>query len=427
VSFDLLDLEQQRKCFHYTKLQPLWAADNHRKGKRAQRSIKDVNLTHKISLDATFKQRHYFARAAGTSRFVYNHALAEWNRQYSAGGRPTANALKLQFNATYKELWPWIEDVHRDCHSQPFADLGKAFGNFFKGLAKRPVFKKRGKSRASFYVANDKFSVRGNTVRLPVIGKVKMREALRFTGKINSARVVEECGQWFICISVDVGEFSKPRTGDSVVGVDVGVKVLATLDTGEQIENPRPLKKAQKRLRRANRKLARRVKGSANRNKQRQVVARIHRRIRNIRHDVLHKFTSRLAKNHGTVVIEDLNVKGMVKNHCLAQAISDAGFGMFRQFLGYKVVIHGTRIVVADRFYPSSKMCSRCGRVKSELSLSERVFICECGNVIDRDWNAALNLKQLGAASPEVTPVESSWGDSEAGTTPRADSRLLTR
>jgi putative transposase len=377
-----------------------------------------VNLTHKIALDLTCQQTAYCRRAAGTHRFVFNWALAEWNRQYAAGGQPNGRTLKKEFNAVYPVQFPWIAAVHRDCHSQPFADLQKAFHNFFKGLADRPVFKRKNKDRPTFYVANDKFTVTGKTVCLPIIGVVRMREGLRFTGKINSARVVEECGRWFLCVCVDLGEVSKPRTGDGITGVDLGIAALATLSTGEHIENPKPLRKAQNRLRRAHRKLSRRQKGSQNRSKQRRVVAKNHRRIRNIRHDVLHKLTTRLCRENQAVVIEDLNVSGMVKNRRLAQAISDASFGSFRQFLTYKAKLYGNRLVVAGRFYPSSKTCSACGQVKAELLLSARVFSCSCGLRLDRDVNAARNLERLGRATPEGTPVEMPRGVVEAGTKP---------
>lgn len=377
-----------------------------------------MNLTHKIGLDPTCKQRRYFTRAAGTHRFTYNWSLSRWNELYAAGGKPNGNTLKKEFNATYHDSFPWVEQVHRDCHSQPFADLQTAFENFFAGLAARPTFKKKGKDRPSFYVANDKFSLSGKIVRLPRIGKVRLREQLRFVGKINGARVIEDCGRWFLCVSVDVGELRKERTGDGIVGVDLGVKTLATISTGEAVENPRPLRKAQRRLCRANRKMSRRVKGSRNRDKQRLVVAKIHRRIRNIRHDTIHQLTSRLCKNHATVVIEDLNVNGMLKNHNLAQSISDAGFRMFRTMLNYKSVLYETRVVAADRFFPSSKTCSSCGLVKAELALDERTFQCACGLRLDRDFNAALNLRNLAVANGEVTPVEKSTDLDEAGTNP---------
>jgi putative transposase len=387
-----------------------------------------VNLTHKIALDPTVKQRLYFARAAGTHRFVFNWALAEWNRQYEAGKQPNANGLKKQFNVIYPVLFPWIAEVHRDCHSQPFTDLQTAFGNFFKGLADRPIFKRKNKDRLSFYVANDKLTVTDKTVRLPVISMIRMREPLRFTGKIESARVVEECGQWFICISVDRGQMTKPRTGNGVVGVDLGIKTLATLSTAEQVENPKPLRKAQKRLRRAQRKFARCEKGSKNQRKLRRVVAKIHRRVHNLRHDVLHKLTSRLCKNHAIVAIEDLNVSGMVKNHRLAQAISDASFGSFRIFLTYKAKLYGNRIVVADRFFPSSKTCSACAAVKTELALDERIFHCAvCGLRIDRDHNAARNLEKLAWASREVTPTDDATKCRRRRNYTGANSRRLTK
>jgi len=378
-----------------------------------------MHLSHKIALDPTCKQREYFTRAAGTARFVWNWGLARWNEVYAAGGKPNGMSLKKEFNASYPDAFPWVAEVHRDCHSQPFADLQVAWSRFFNGLADKPTFKKKNKSRPSFYVANDYMRFDGKRVRLPRIGWVRTRESLRFTGKINSARCVEEAGRWFLCVSVDVGEVRKERTGDGIIGVDLGIKTLATLSTGEQVENPRPLRKAQERLRRAQRKMSRRVKGSNNRNKQRRAVAKIHHRIRNIRHDVLHKLTTRLAKNHGTIVIENLNVSGMIKNHRLAQAIGDASFGMFRKLLTYKAKLYGTRIVVADRFFPSSKTCHSCGLVKDELSLGERIFRCPCGLQIDRDLNAARNLERLATVCGEVTPAEMPTGVSEAGTTTR--------
>jgi putative transposase len=217
---------------------------------------------------------------------------------------------------------------------------------------------------------------------------------------------------------VDVGELKKPRTGNGVVGVDLGIKTLVTLSDGRTVANPKPLRRAQRRLARAQRRLSRRVKGSNNRKKQRLVVAKIHSRVRNIRHDVLHKVTTSLCRENQAVVIEDLTPSNMVKNHCLAKAISDASFGLFRQLLTYKAQLYGTRLIVADRFYPSSKTCSACGRVKGVLTLNERMYHCVCGLSLDRDLNAARNLVQLATACGEVTPVELSSDGVETGTKP---------
>ena len=386
-----------------------------------------MNLTHKIALDPTHQQRGYFARAAGTHRFVWNLALEEWNCQYASGGKPSGQKLKAAFNADKYDRYPWLKDIHRDAHAQPFADLQAAFGNFFAGRADKPAFKRKGEHDA-FYVANDKLSLSSTHVRLPKVGKVRIREPLRFAGKIASTRVVREADRWFLCVSVDLGEYHKERTGNGVVGVDLGLTIMATLSTGEKVQNPRPLQKAQERLARAQRKVSRRVKGSLNRHKQKKRVARIHQCVKNIRHDGLHKLTTRCCHENQVVAIEDLNVSGMVQNHRLARSISDVGFREFRIMLGYKAKIYGTRLVVADRFFPSSKTCSACGCIKDTLSLAERVFECAaCGLRIDRDLNAALNLEQLGRASAEVTTTDMPGGVNEVVTTPRANSRRLTK
>ena len=190
--------------------------------------------------------------------------LAEWLRQYKAGLKPTALGLKKQFNAVKGDLFPWVYDSPRDANAQPFANLGKAFGRFFDGQARYPKFKKKGKSRDSFYIANDKFSVDGKTITLPRIGKVKMREALRFNGKVICATVSRTADRWLVSISVETDMPTVPCENQArTVGVDLGVKRLAILSDGTCVEGPRPLRFVLKRLRRLNRRLHRRVKGSA--------------------------------------------------------------------------------------------------------------------------------------------------------------------
>jgi len=377
-------------------------------------------LSHRIELDTTFSQRRYFAQAAGCARFVWNHALAEWNRQYESGEKPSGMNLKKQFNATKYELFPWMKDIHRDSHSQPFANLDKAFRFFFKGISKRPAFKKKGKCRDSFYVANDVFSVDGFRVRLPRIGWVRLTESLRFTGKIMGAVVSRTADRWFISIQVDVGDYSKPRCGNDVVGVDLGIKVAATMSTGEQLEGPKPLKSALKKLSHINRELSRRVKGSSNHKKTKLKLSKIHFRVSNIRKDWIHKLTSRLCHENQVVAIESLNVAGMVKNRRLARSVSDMGFGEFGRQMSYKSPIYGSQLVVADRWFPSSKKCSRCGHIKDKLTLSDRVYRCElCGLVIDRDYNSALNLRTLGlrayACGRLGNPGENNLNRAESG------------
>lgn len=402
-------------------------------------------LAHRIRLDPTPAQRDYFARAAGTARRVWNWALAEWQRQVAAGIRPNAMALKKQFNRIKyldpdwldSEDRPWLASIHRDAHAQPFANLAKAWSRYFeqrraKQPAYPPRFKKKGRCRDSFYVANDKFRLDGATVTLPKVGAVALREPLRWSGKIQGASVTRESDYWFLSIQVDVEEHDAclRRTGDGITGVDLGVTSAATLSTGEKIAGPRPLRVALRRLRirsrRQSRKLAAAritagIKGcipkgtrlpvSKNRTKGTKVLARLHARIANVRHDFTHKLTTRLCRENQAVVIEDLNVSGMLANHKLARAIGDVGFHEIRRQLQYKAARCGTLIVVADRWYPSSKICSGCGVRDGGLGLGERSWTCgACGAQHDRDVNAAINLQRLATgalAARKALPVAS--------------------
>ena len=386
-------------------------------------------LAHRIQLDPTVAQACYFARACGTARFVYNWALAEWNRLYAAGEKPNGRDLRRLFNSLKYEQFTWLKDIHRDAHAQPFANLQWAFKAWWRGDAERPTFKKKGKVRDSFYVANDKFTVDGFAVRLPMIGSVRTTEQLRFTGKIMSATVSREADHWFISIAVNVATPKRGAPSGEPVGVDLGLTTFATLSTGEKIEAPKPLKAALRRLRRACRWHSRKVKGSANRAKAAVRLAKIHHRIKNIRQDFIHKFTTRLAKTHGQIGIEDLNVKGLLKNHRLARAISDVAWNETRRQLEYKIVLYGSTLTTFDRFYPSSKACSHCGCVAGKMPLSCREWTCaECGTVHDRDGNAAQNLKPIPAACGESTSGESarSKGARRTGNYNGEDSLVLT-
>jgi putative transposase len=364
-------------------------------------------LAHKITLDPTSEQREFFQRAAGTARFTWNWALAEWQDRYQQGEKPTGHLLKKAFNALRREQLPWTYEVHRDATARPFADLQRAFSNFFQGRAAPPRFKKKGRCRDSFYVACDKFRIEGKTATLPKIGPVKLREALRFDGKILGATVSREADRWCISIQVEMTDYARERTAAGCVGVDLGINRLATLSTGEMIAGPKPLKQAQTQLRRANRRLHRRHSGSANRQKARRRVARLHARVAHIRTDALHKLTATLCRENQAISIEDLHVKGLMKNKRLARSISDMGWGECRRQLEYKAPLYRVQLHIIGRFAPSSKMCHRCKAVKKVLTLGDRLFMCDaCGHLDDRDINAAKNINQLGQAMPEVTPVE---------------------
>jgi putative transposase len=274
--------------------------------------------------------------------------------------------------------------------------LGKAWKAYLKGEVEgRPRFKKKGKCRDSFYVACDKFSCRGKTVRLPVIGQVKLREALRFTGKMQSATVSREADRWFIAMAVEIPQREVQPPSGEAVGIDLGLTTFAVLSNGPKVEAPKPLGKGLHKLRRLSRAHSRKRPGSHNRQKAALRLARCHRRMANIRRDFLHKFTTRISKNHAEIFVEDLNVKGMVQNRHLARAIHDVGWAEMRRQLEYKSLLHGSVVTVRDPFYPSSKICSQCGYVVEVLPLGVREWTClACQTRHDRDVNAAINLKQ---------------------------------
>lgn len=364
-------------------------------------------LGHSIALDATQKQKRYFAKAAGCDRFTWNLALEAWNNQYIAckkdesEEKPNGARLRKIFNEFKYEAFPWMSSIHRDAHAYPFIRLQGAFEAFFKNPKQtaHPVFYKKG-WKESFYVANDKLIVHGKQVRLPVVGWIRLREQLRFTGKIMGAVVFRRADRWFISIQVDVPDekAKRVRTGNGVIGVDLGIKYAVTLSTGEHIEAPKPLKKALKKLKRLGRKMSRQQKRGKNCKKTVSKIARIHKRIADVRKDFWHKVTTRICRENQAVGIETINVKGMIKNRKLARALSDVAIGMFAPMMSYKAPLYGTVLVKADRWEPSTKRCCKCGEIKPSMTLAERTYVCKnpvCDNVMDRDENAAHNLKNL--------------------------------
>lgn len=365
-------------------------------------------IAHKIALDLNNTQVTYCQQAAGTARFAYNWAWAEWNAQYqawkqdNAQQKPTETALRRQLNAIKREQFPWMLKITKNAPQMAIIQLGEAFKNFFSGRAKYPQFKKKGKSRDSFTLTNDQFSVEASRIRIPHLGWVRMRESLRFKGKILSATISRIAERWYVSISVETDDKSHLPQAENqgVAGVDLGIKALATLSTGEVIAGIKPLKRLMNRLKRLSRSLSRKIKSSANRNKAKEKIAKLHAKIRFIRQNTLHQLTTSLTRRFHTLGIEDLNVSGMVKNRKLSRAISDMGFFEFRRQLEYKAQMRGGVVVVADRWFPSSKTCSVCGDVQASLPLAVREWTCpSCQTHHDRDINAAINLANYAVSS----------------------------
>ncbi|MDY0073621.1 MAG: RNA-guided endonuclease TnpB family protein [Thauera sp.] len=364
-------------------------------------------MAHRIALDLNNVQATYMARAAGTARFAYNWALAEWQRQHEAWKldhsqpKPSQMSLRRQLNAIKREQFPWMLEVTKNAPQMAIIQLGNAFRNFFAGRARYPKFRKKG-VHDRFTLTNDQFSIDGCRLRIPNLGWVRMRESLRFAGKIMSATVSRVADRWFVSITVDTVDRSHlPQAkNQGAVGVDLGVTALAMLSTGETIDGPKPHKALLARLQRLSRSLSRKQKGSENRKKARAKLARLHARIAAIRGDARHQLTTNLTRRFHTIGIEDLNVRGMLRNRHLSHSISDMGFFELRRQLEYKAEMRGGQIVVADRFYPSSKTCSTCGHKLTKLPLSVRKWTCPvCKTCHDRDLNAAINLKNMAVSS----------------------------
>lgn len=378
-------------------------------------------LGHAIALNPTPAQAAAFRRACGVARFAWNWGLAEWKRMHEAGEKPSATKIKAKWNAARRTEFPWSLEVTKCASGQAIIDLGSAFANFFRDLKKAkgsrrarfPRFKSK-RQDTGFALWNDQFQIEGNRIRIPRVGWVRMHEELRFTGKIMGARVSRIGTRWHVSVQVETVVSHDAPLGDAV-GIDVGITTLMTLsrplpDGRTEIENPRARRSMLGRQRRLSRRISRqeqrRRKTNAKTSRRQMIrrdrLRRLHHRIACVRKDAIHKATTLIASSFSTIVIEDLNVAGMAKHKRLAGSVQDASFYEIRRQLDYKATMRGGRVVVVDRFFPSSKTCSSCGHVVDKLPLSKREWACpECGTIHQRDANAATNIELVGAASSE--------------------------
>ena len=376
---------------------------------------------HKIRLNPTPEQETYFRKAAGTARFVYNWGLMVWKEHKAAhpGEAHGALALKKDFNALKGAQFPWVYEVAKDVAEGAFTNLAAALKNYFdskKGKRKGkmvgfPRFKSKKDKHQSFRLNNDKIDVDGHSFYVPKLGWVNLAEAFRFQGKIMGAVVSQQGGHWYVAITVEMAR-PKPQAFEKpIVGVDVGLKTLAVLSDGKQYENQVLLRSELEHLKRLNRRLARRTMGSSRWWAAKRQLERFYARIANRRADYLHKMTTEIAKTYALVGLEDLNVAGMLKNHHLALSLSDAAFGEIRRQLEYKCNWYGGRTVLVDRFFPSSRLCGRCGEKHAALKLSEREWVCPaCGTLHQRDANAARNIELEVQRILNQTPVVATSG-----------------
>ncbi len=357
-------------------------------------------LGFKTQLRVNQQQRQLLAQHAGVARHAWNQGLAlcqqviihnKTNPQEQIKF-PTAIDLHKWLVASIKSTYPWYYEVSKCPPQYALRYLSSAFQSFFQKKKGFPKFKKKG--RHDSFTLDGAIHIEHRKVKVPVIGWLKTYENLPFGYKPKSVTISREAKEWFISwkIEVDIHETAKKQ---DYVGVDLGINHLATLSTGEIFEGVHSYKKHEKQLARMQYLNRHKHRGSNNSRKSQIKIARLHQKIANIRQDTLHKITNYLSKNNAVIGIEDLNVSGLLGNRKLAKAIADMGFYEFRRQLEYKTKLYGSKLVIVDRFYPSSKTCSSCGEKKLSLSLRERIFKCEyCNFECDRDLNAAYNLKQ---------------------------------
>lgn len=359
---------------------------------------------------AGFLEKHF-----GCVRFIYNYGLQRKITEYEKTKKPLSCFNLTKELPALKKEHEWLKEVNSQSLQMALRNLDNAFVRFFKMKNGFPNFKNKKNNRQSFQVPQY-YRIEGNKLWLPKFKKgLKMKYHREIEGIPKRLTIKKTpSGKYFVTILCELDDASPEKTKieeNTTIGIDVGLTHFATLSTGEKIENNRYLKKSLMKLKREQRTLSRKQKGSKKREKQRITVARVHEKITNQRNDFLHKLSSKLVRENQTICIEELAVSNMMQNHRLAQAIVDVSWGEFRRRLEYKTEWYGKNLILIGRFEPSSKLCNACGHVNRELTLADRTWVCECGVVHDRDVLAANNIKTfgliktIGQGLPESTPT----------------------
>lgn len=369
-------------------------------------------LAKKVRLYPSQLQEQKLWQSVGTARFIYNWTLARQEESYKNGGKFISdNVLRKEITQLKKTELSWLNEVSNNVAKQAVKDACNAYKRFFKGLSDKPRFKSRRRSKKSFYNDNVKLKVKNNKlVNIEKVGWIKTNEQLPIGVKYSNPRISYD-KYWYLSVGVEQEEIQEELT-DVSLGIDLGLKDLAICSNGmiyKNINKTYVVKKIEKRLKRLQKQVSRKYeqnkKGkeyvkTKNIIKLEKQIQQMHRKLANIRNNYLHQTTTGIVRTKPyRIVIEDLAVSNMMKNKHLSDAIRKQGFYEFRRQLEYKCKLRGIELIVADRFYPSSKTCSQCGEVKKDLKLSDRTYKCEkCGLIIDRDFNASINLSKYKLA-----------------------------
>ncbi len=369
-------------------------------------------LAKKVRLYPSEIQEQKLWQSVGTARFIYNWTLAKQEENYKNGGKFISDGvLRKEITQLKKNELSWLNEVSNNIAKQAVKDACDAYKKFFKGLSDKPRFKTKKRSKKSFYNDNVKLKVKDNKlVNIEKIGWIKTNEQLPIGVKYSNPRISYDNKYWYISVGIEQEENQEELT-DISLGIDLGLKDLAICSDGtvyKNINKTYMVRKIEKRLKRLQKQVSRKYeknkKGkeyvkTKNIIKLEKQIQQVHRRLANIRNNYLHQTTTNIVKTKPyRVVIEDLAVSDMMKNKHLSDAIRKQGFSEFRRQLEYKCNFRGIKLVVADRFYPSSKSCSQCGKIKKDLKLKDRVYKCSCGLNIDRDLNASINLSKYKSA-----------------------------